>query len=775
MPIARDFLYEPSQPSASSGRASMGNKSLLQESDELSPSEVRDSRSLEGEDELHSCRYNGRLSPHETRQELIERIKREQKNSRLRDTPPSIYAAQESERSSSTASPKPAETPATSLQEPPQRRSEDGETQLAHASSIERPRSALHAGDFREQSTPARSTSIRPTNPSLEQSWLSTSPTSPWYTATIPHKHYFQTGHQPYAGSGSLQKQSRTRAASYTAILTSFAFLPPTSGLANESLREDYSGPTTYERPRSPDKTRRHTFSPHSLQTYRGAPRHSESHYTASSPRFDSTSRRDGRSPYQAHQPRRSTSSFCAGFGATTPPIPSAHNRLVGAQASSPLQRLPMVGRYEESILRGRMSSLPSRPLDFVAQIGVLGKGKCKSSLRCPPHVAVPFPAVFYNYGGRPSSPTSSEGPSPYVGMIDLEENLRESAWQDMNTKHRSDDPRMAHRDTRANSNSDERPSKYPTHSPQGIPSGGYRMPQQGQIQMIIKNPNKTAVKLFLVPYDLHGMEPGQKTFIRQRSYSAGPILDMPLDTRRNLGTDRPEAAITNSDDPKDRPTLRYLIHLNICCPVRGRFYLYKSIRVVFANRVPDGKEKLRQEIQLPDPRYSLYRPGRDALSGTANRRGVSQDSDPSEGLPLSKAAVSHDYQGLQHLRCHTTVQNSVQHAPKGTNTYVLPFYPTSPSDEPTEIPSPDSDIFLETSGKRSTSQSPNQVLGNMSPAGTNLGSHESIRPRSRNAFQRLTREEYSNDSLRDRTRSPQAREGLLALQLKDSGGQSFR
>jgi len=138
---------------------------------------------------------------------------------------------------------------------------------------------------------------------------------------------------------------------------------------------------------------------------------------------------------------------------------------------------------------------------------------------------------------------------------------------------------------------------------------GSYRIPQQGQLQIIIKNPNKTAVKLFLVPYDLAGMLPGQKTFIRQRSYSAGPIIDMPLSSRKNFGTDRPEAALSNSDDPNDRPILRYLIHLHICCPSEGRFYLYKGVRVVFANRVPDGKEKLRHEVQLPDPRYSAYKP----------------------------------------------------------------------------------------------------------------------------------------------------------------------
>lgn len=36
---------------------------------------------------------------------------------------------------------------------------------------------------------------------------------------------------------------------------------------------------------------------------------------------------------------------------------------------------------------------------------------------------------------------------------------------------------------------------------------------------------------------------------------------------------------------------------------------MYDNIRVVFANRVPDGKEKLRNETQLPHPKYSPYKP----------------------------------------------------------------------------------------------------------------------------------------------------------------------
>merc|ERR1711939_833234 len=131
----------------------------------------------------------------------------------------------------------------------------------------------------------------------------------------------------------------------------------------------------------------------------------------------------------------------------------------------------------------------------------------------------------------------------------------------------------------------------------------------------------------------------------RQRSYSAGPIIDMPMNARTNLGTDRPEASLCNSEDPRDRPVLRYLIHLHICCTGKGRYYLYKSIRVVFANRVPDGKEKLRNEISLPEPRFSTYKPGRDSSLGLAlnGGAGASLAADKayrrrSSGFPLGQS-----------------------------------------------------------------------------------------------------------------------------------------
>lgn len=133
----------------------------------------------------------------------------------------------------------------------------------------------------------------------------------------------------------------------------------------------------------------------------------------------------------------------------------------------------------------------------------------------------------------------------------------------------------------------------------------------------MIQNPNKTAVKLFLVPYDLEGMEAGTKTFIRQRCFSAGPIIEAALIPGSTFESGKSSKAV--EIDKKAKPTLRYLIHLNICCPSKGRFYLHQQIRVVFANRVPDNKENLQNEIQLPEPRYSLYKPSKETSAGASD------------------------------------------------------------------------------------------------------------------------------------------------------------
>ncbi|KAG9241364.1 hypothetical protein BJ878DRAFT_466527 [Calycina marina] len=466
---------------------------------------------------------------------------------------------------------------------------------------IGRARSALHSGDFtggidRKANTNDNGSSLH----SEPAPWLATSPPRGFSTFQLDNK----------LSSVDRSYGSPSRAPSLSSSLSSsFVLKPPTSPLVQSESNDDLDYMSNVSAldisPGTHRNHRRHTLqSAQSLQS------------TPSLPNFASRPlprlRRDSTFPYQAHQPRRSLTSNSLSHPESSPQTPSflRSRKPSFSSDTSPLHHASMVGSYEESILRGRMSTTPSKPLGFVAQIGVLGLGKCKSNLRCPPHVTVPFPAVFYSYEMTTHGRSVSEdGPSPYVGQIDLESSIpnpdeaREAKLKRIAARAVRDDPEhvgMPGQEVPADSHS--RPAekrKRRSTSPRAPPGGSYRVPEKGQLQIVIKNPNKTAVKLFLVPYDLAGMEPGTKTFIRQRSYSTGPVIDGPI-----------------SSQTAERPVLRYLVHLHICSPSRGRFYLYKSIRLVFANRVPDGKEKLKNEISLPEPRFSAYKRGRDPNFG---------------------------------------------------------------------------------------------------------------------------------------------------------------
>lgn len=385
--------------------------------------------------------------------------------------------------------------------------------------------------------------------------------------------------------------------------------MPPTSPLVQSESNDDIvdlslpmdnidiaTGRSKYD-----SASRRHT-----LHFYPPSP------YSTSTLSRHLTPSRENSHPYQAHQPRRSLTSPFSFNPASAPQTPG-HNHLQTRRQSissdaSPMLHASMVGSYEESILRGRMSTTPSRPLDFQAEIGVLGLGKCKPSLKCPAHVTIPFSAVFYSYASTTHAgrTASEDGPSPYVGQIDLENGLAnpedgQRAKRKMHARY-PDGPSTAGDDIdmeagaagRATDREARLAKRKRSRSPKAPPGGSYRIPQQGMLQIIIKNQNKTAVKLFLVRYDLAGMEPGTKTFIRQRSYSDPD--------------DATFASSSTSTSTHTQPILRYLIQLHICCPAKGRYYLYKSIRVVFANRVPDGKEKLRNEVGGPEPRFSPYK-----------------------------------------------------------------------------------------------------------------------------------------------------------------------
>ena len=470
--------------------------------------------------------------------------------------------------------------------------------------NIERPRSALHSGDFTvddaEPTEEHRTDTLRQ-SASDNTGWVATSP--PRNFRPFPSR----PGSTPFPTHSPADRSFGTSPLSLSSSFSSsFAYQPPTSPLVQSESNDDLE----ITRPlNSIDFSSRAGSRRHTLYSAHSSPQISPSHRVPFPLPSPSPRRREGSLPYQAHQPRRSLTAVPSflqtGSSPQAPALLRTRRPSLGSDSSPIQQHASMVGSYEESILRGRMSTTPSKPLDFLAQIGVLGIGNCKPS--CPAHVTLPFPAVYYSYGTTSHGRShADDGPSPYVGQIDLENGLpntsdesrsrrkAHSRFADRKAVDIDADPslrgqgsdRESHRASRA---------KRQSGSSRAPPGGSYRIPEKGQIQIIIKNQNKTAVKLFLVPYDLAGMEPGTKTFVRQRSYSTGPVID-----------GIPNAPGTGD---ADRPILRYLIHLHMCCPSKGRFYLYKSIRVVFANRVPDGKEKLNNETTWPEPRFTPYKP----------------------------------------------------------------------------------------------------------------------------------------------------------------------
>ncbi|KAJ2993439.1 hypothetical protein HDV02_002418 [Globomyces sp. JEL0801] len=206
----------------------------------------------------------------------------------------------------------------------------------------------------------------------------------------------------------------------------------------------------------------------------------------------------------------------------------------------------PLVGSYEESILNGRLSTSPSKPITFYADIGVLATGKCKPGLKCPPHLYIPFPAYFYSLTGEILS-------TPYVGLIDIDSVTPPATDEKQGKKN-----------------------AYP----------GYRLPLKGQIQIMIKNPDLAAIKVFLVPYDFRDMPVKTKTFIRQKSYA------IPSPKGQQLGNG-------------GMGRLRYAIHINFHMTPKRQLMLSSNLRVVFSARALETDEKLETVYQGPTmPKY---------------------------------------------------------------------------------------------------------------------------------------------------------------------------
>ncbi|KAL9096545.1 MAG: hypothetical protein Q9163_006427 [Psora crenata] len=487
---------------------------------------------------------------------------------------------------------------------------EQASQQVHSPFEIQRPRSALHAGDFTEevQQIIYKPQGTSQTN-TVDSQWppdapVQSSSTRPWSPPT--------SSLNPWDGSSSETRRPRDRAPSISTFSSSsYVLRPPTTPLVQQSNNADLDF-SSRDRSASPDRAhRRPTLPPQALHDW---PCPYTSRSMAPSPPQCSRSYRPEVGFPRAHQARRSITSTWSLQHPSSPPNPALlrSRRPSCSSEASPRQRASMIGSYEESILRGRMSTAPSKPFDFSAHIGALGKGKRP---KMPAHITVPFQAVFYDWSSNLNGKTSNDEPSPYVGHIDLQ-NMERTVWHDAPAPHHAAESSMDSTPQGPNTmvggaedpiiTSNKPLRRMRTRSSLAPPTGSYRIPEQGQIQVVVKNAYKTALKLFLVPYDLTGMEAGQKTFVRQRYYSGGPVIEKPIASESSHVQVRAR--------PQRKPTLRYLIHLNVCCPSKGRFYLYQHIRVVFANRVPDDQEYLTKEVQEPHPKYSPWKPNMDCM-----------------------------------------------------------------------------------------------------------------------------------------------------------------
>lgn len=197
--------------------------------------------------------------------------------------------------------------------------------------------------------------------------------------------------------------------------------------------------------------------------------------------------------------------------------------------------RESLVGSYEESLFSKRLAAAQcSQPILFTAKMGVIKmnprpfadsqskldpNGKVVEGLpevpavpaseAWPKHISCNFQAVFYQWDKTEST--------AYVGDMDIRSAMS-------NCSH----------------------SSY-----------GYKIPRVGQLQIVVSDPQKTRVHLFLVPYNLSDMPARSKSFIRLKVYT------------------------------KDPKRLVRAVHIPVVCPRKSRLYIYNTIRLVFNNSQP--------------------------------------------------------------------------------------------------------------------------------------------------------------------------------------------
>lgn len=150
---------------------------------------------------------------------------------------------------------------------------------------------------------------------------------------------------------------------------------------------------------------------------------------------------------------------------------------------------------------------------------------------------------------------------------------------------------------------------------------------------MVLCNPERTGLKVFLVPYDFQDMPPRTHTFLRQRTLVHYPAT---------------------SSTPA-RSMLCFTIHLCFTCNKHGRLFLHRTLRMVFAGLAPDKEAQLETTVEGPSqPKYSPWPRG--------HRRGK-VPAPASEDLHATSLPHAAGHDRKQALKTHAAAGLSSSHS----------------------------------------------------------------------------------------------------------------
>lgn len=327
-------------------------------------------------------------------------------------------------------------------------------------------------------------------------------------------------------------------------------------------------------------------------------------------------------------------------------PPKHSHRRKSSLSSS---HRCSLLGSYEESLLSGRMSIPSSPPIKFSMKLTVsslnptdtlkqkpgssAGSENSQYKFLFPKQLNILFDAVFYDYDLYETGNVGKG--SPYVANIDLEayymkqfhdngklekgintveENLNKDSQSFEISNQDNDNNTASTKSQQANNSHSKKRNKEKQSPTASLPFPGYRIPEKGQVQIIISSPDKLPVRAYLIPYDASFLKIKEKTFIRQLVYlksdedyyvtktgsSNGSTSELATPTKSNRTSSKPHEKRENDQEScteqveeskrqkksTRKKTLAYAVHLQIARVSKSKYYLYGDLRLVFQNRM---------------------------------------------------------------------------------------------------------------------------------------------------------------------------------------------